>query len=228
MQFSTSAALTSGIIGGYAVYDGTDFAALGASGSGFYAVQVCSNYTAGNLGVLGTSATTNAELSHAKQRHQRQGRQLAQSHRFDRRHDERHGLAHAGVRGLIGNTTGTISGGTLQSSGGELNVTTPQSLSIASVIANSGSATALVKTGTALLTLSGQNTFSGNTYINQGGIAYIPPASATYSGAISGPGYLVKSGTATLTLCGNSSYSGRPRSPPAICASMARCPPPRA
>ena len=58
------------------------------------------------------------------------------------------------------NTTSSISGGTLQgSASGELtiNVLSP-SFSIGSVIANNGGATALVKTGSGTLTLTGSNT----------------------------------------------------------------------
>ena len=67
--------------------------------------------------------------------------------------------------GVIGNTTGAISGGTLAgSSGGELIVITPQNLTISSVIA----ATTLTKAGSATLTLTAANGYSGSTLIGGG------------------------------------------------------------
>ena len=71
--------------------------------------------------------------------------------------------------GLIGNTTGTISGGTLEgSASGELIVITPANLTIGSVIADNGGATALTKAGSATLILTGSNTYSGATTIGAG------------------------------------------------------------
>ena len=71
--------------------------------------------------------------------------------------------------GLIGNTTGTISGGTLAGpASGELVVITPANLTIGSVIADNGGATALTKAGSAMLTLTGNNTYSGVTTIGAG------------------------------------------------------------
>ena len=72
--------------------------------------------------------------------------------------------------GLIGNTIGQISSGTLQGSrhGGELIVVTPQNLTIGSVIANNGGPTALTKAGPATLILTGINTYSGVTTIGEG------------------------------------------------------------
>ena len=71
--------------------------------------------------------------------------------------------------GLIGNTAGAISGGTLAgSASGELIVITPANLTIGSVIADNGGATALTKAGPATLILTGSNTYSGVTTIGAG------------------------------------------------------------
>ena len=117
--------------------------------------------------------------------------------------------------GLIGNTSGSISGGTLAgSASGELIVITPANLTIGSVIADNGGATALTKAGAATLTLTGSNTYSGATTVGAGtlqignggsgeflsspsvtlfngaALVFNHSDSLTYSGAIGGQGSL--------------------------------------
>src|SRR5208283_2041631 len=73
--------------------------------------------------------------------------------------------------GLIGNTFGMITGGTLEGpsgAAGELIVITPQTLTIASLIADNSGHTALTKAGSATLILTGSNTYSGTTNILAG------------------------------------------------------------
>ena len=71
--------------------------------------------------------------------------------------------------GLIGDTTGAISGGTLKGSpGGDLIVITPANLTIGSVIADNIEATGLTKAGSAMLTLTGGNSYGGTTTIGAG------------------------------------------------------------
>ena len=202
-----------GIIGGYAFYvsgGSTDFAALtAASGDGPYTVGPCANYTSGNLGAIASSGTVNAEPSGT------------QSSISTLAINSLNLVGSAGVTlnssatltldsgGLIGNTTGSIIGGTLMgSSSGELTVNTVENLTIGSVIADNGGPTALVKTGSGTLTLTGGDTFTGNVYLNQGTLVYAPTSNLTYGGAISGIGGLSKSGSATLTLTGSNTYSG--------------------
>lgn len=70
--------------------------------------------------------------------------------------------------------TTTAQGGTLTAGGaadtaGEIVFNTGANITVNSVIADNGSgAVSLVKTGTATLTLNGNNTFTGGTFINQG------------------------------------------------------------
>ena len=111
--------------------------------------------------------------------------------------------------GLIANTTGGIRGGILKgSASGELTVYTAQDITVSATIADNGGPTALAINGPATLTLSGSNSYTGDTFLNLGTLVLMPPASATYTGSIHGPGSLTKLGTATLTLSATSDYSG--------------------
>ena len=90
--------------------------------------------------------------------------------------------------GLIANTSGGIRGGILKgSASGELTVYTAQDIAVSSTIADNGGPTALVISGPATLTLSGSNSYTGDTFLNKGTLVLMPPANATYSGAIHGP-----------------------------------------
>ena len=197
---------TNGILGGYAIYNGTDFATL-TSGT----VQAYSGYTTSNLGTLAaSSSTTNFEPT---------GLQTSLTGAVTI--NSLNLVGATGVSntagytitlaagGLIANTAGSIRGGTLKGSpSGELTVYLAQDIAVSSTIADNGGATTLVISGPGTLTLTGSNTYTGNTWLNNGGLVLIPPVDATYAGAIHGPGNLTKSGTATLTLSGTSDFSG--------------------
>ena len=134
--------------------------------------------------------------------------------------------------GLIGNTSGAISGGTLAgSASGELIVITPANLTIGSVIADNGGATALTKAGSATLTLTGSNTYSGATTIGAGtlqignggasgtlgtgpvtdnsALVFNLSGATTFGGAISGVGSLTQAGNGALMLSGSNDYTRR-------------------
>ena len=133
--------------------------------------------------------------------------------------------------GLIGNTSGIISGGALAgSASGDLIVITPANLTIGSVIADNGGATALTKAGSATLTLTGSNTYSGATTIGAGtlqvgnggaagslgtgtvtdnsALIFNRSGASSFGGAISGAGSLTKTGSGDLVLGGSNSFSG--------------------
>ena len=108
--------------------------------------------------------------------------------------------------GLLVTGTGAenISGGTLMgSASGDLAViqNSTAATTISSVIANNGGATALTKSGSGSLVLSGANTYSGNVFLNAGSLD-------VNSDAALGSGTTVTSrvGT-TLTLSGGSAIS---------------------
>jgi fibronectin-binding autotransporter adhesin len=207
VQFSNSASLTGGILGGFVTINGTDFATL--SGGTLVAYSA---YTTGDLGALLASSTMNAEPT---------GLQSSLSSATTINSLNLTGAA--GVQmtstgsltlvsgGLIANSTGGVRGGTLQgSASGELTIYAAQSIAISSAIPDNGGPTALVISGPGIVALTGSTSYTGDTYLNNssGGLVLIPPASETYAGAIHGLGNLTKSGTATLTFSGTSDYSG--------------------
>jgi autotransporter-associated beta strand protein/T5SS/PEP-CTERM-associated repeat protein len=88
--------------------------------------------------------------------------------------------------------------------------------------ANGGS---LIKAGTGTLTLTGNNTYSGGTFVNAGALAgntsslqgsiannatvnFDQTTDGTYAGVMTGTGAVTKSGAGTLTLSGTNTYSG--------------------
>jgi fibronectin-binding autotransporter adhesin len=200
-----SASLTNGIIGGYAFYNGTDFATVSGG-----TVGALSLYTTGNFGSLAAASTMNVEPT---------GLQTSQTNAVTINSLNLGGstgvqMTSSGALtlasgGLIANTTGGIRGGTLKgSASGELTVYLAQDITISSAILDNGGPTALVISGPGTLTLTGSTSYTGATYLNNGALTLIPPVDTTYAGVIQGPGSLTKSGTATLTLTGTSDYSG--------------------
>jgi autotransporter-associated beta strand protein len=78
---------------------------------------------------------------------------------------------------------------------------------ISAVITDNGTGhpVTVTKSGPGKLKLTGQNSFTGDTYVNQGTLEYVPPNDLSYGGALHGVGNVAKSGTAKLTLTGDSS-----------------------
>ena len=179
------------------IYNNADFAAVTATGSAIYGGRLDQLHH-GDLGSLASSGTVNAQPSGDAEF-------LSAARTINSLNlTGTTGVTMTGTGalaldsgGLIGNTTGSISGGTLE--GLRQRRTDDQyvqNFSIGSVIADNGGPTALVKTGTGTLTLTGGNTFTGDTYLNQGTLVYAPTSNLTYGGAISGIGGLTKSGSA--------------------------------
>ena len=164
VAFTAGPTGTNGIVGGWATFGGTDWLAVGSPAAAL------SSYT--TLAASGLSATANylsaADLTIA-------GPESVNSLKLA-------GAQTLTLTGLLTNTTGgilfdngtgaaTITGGTLGASATEVIVTTAgansgNALTIASLI--SGGAGSLTKSGTGLLVISGANTYTGATNINQG------------------------------------------------------------
>jgi len=157
-----------GILGAYATVSGVDWAcASGAAGN----ITAYSAYANGDLGTMSSNGALNVELSSGTQSAVTSAKSF---NTLNLTAASGVALADSGSLtllggGLIGNTSGVISGGTLAGSpSGELIVITPQDLTISSVIADDGGATALTKTGAGTLILSGSNTYSGDTIVTAG------------------------------------------------------------
>jgi autotransporter-associated beta strand protein len=174
VAFTAAPTGTNGIVGGWATFGGTDWLAVGSPASAL------SSYT--TLAASGLSATANylsaADLALA-------GPEAVNSLKLA-------GAQTLTLNGLLTNTTGgvlfdnstgaaTITGGTLGASASEVIVTTAgansaNALTIASLI--SGGAGSLTKSGPGLLVISGANTYTGATNINQGTVQLVGTTAA--------------------------------------------------
>jgi autotransporter-associated beta strand protein len=205
IQFQTNPpALSNGSIGGYAYYNGADFATWNTTGPAGYPTIALATYATSDPGEPSSDSANFLPNSSFSISSARTFNSLNLTGSVGVTINSGYSLALASG-GLIGNTTGTISGGTLSAPNGELIVNTLQHLTISSAISAS---TALVKTGSDTLTLTSTTPITGDTYLNQGLLEYAPAGSVSYGGVISGAGNLLKSGTGSLTLTGTSTYYG--------------------
>jgi len=159
----TTSGNTNGILGGYALFGVNRFATVSSgvlasttgSTNNTYSTWAAATNTVVNAAVNGSGDKTVNSLRLAS------GGSVALSS----------GTLTIASGGIIGDSGASISGGSLTSglASGELFVHTPSALSISSAIVDNGStATILVKGGTNTLTLSGNNTYTGATYVNAG------------------------------------------------------------
>ena len=123
-----------------------------------------------------------------------------------------------------GGTSGSILGDVVNN--GTLAFNRADNVTFGGTVFGSG---VLVQLGTGILTLTANNTYSGNTIVaagslevgnggtsgsivgdvlNNGSLAFNRADTLVYGGAISGNGVFTKAGAGTLTLTGNSSYTG--------------------
>ncbi|NDY55517.1 autotransporter domain-containing protein, partial [Desulfovibrio sulfodismutans] len=119
---------------------------------------------------------------------------------------------------------GLVASGASIASGGLLDWSPSANTGFAGVISGAGD---FQKSGAATLTLSGNNTYTGDTSITAGILRVTgslasasvdvaagalfdmsPAANTTYAGVISGAGMFLKSGDVTLTLSGDNTYTG--------------------
>jgi autotransporter-associated beta strand protein len=102
-----------------------------------------------------------------------------------------------------GGTAGSLTGDVAAT--GTLAFNRSDDVIYAGVISGTGG---VAQNGFGTLTLTGANTYSGNTAVSAGTLAIDRSDDATYSGAISGAGAFVKQGSGTLALTGASSLTG--------------------
>ena len=198
IRFRNSPPQVGGILGVRLLYNHADFAGCAAAAP--YVLSACTS-TTGDLAAM-SGANVNAKPS---------GTQTSFSSQKEINSLNLTGSANVTMTGsgslaldsggLIANnsTSGTISGGTLKgASSGELFVNTLANLSISSVITNNGGATVLTKAGSGKLTLSGTNTYTGDTNIIGGTLA-VGSAGAIPSGTGKG-NVTLAGGTTAVTL----------------------------
>ena len=95
-------------------------------------------------------------------------------------------------------------GGTLT-----LNNQAPDSvLTLNAAVTNNASASNAAKFGPGNVALNGRNSYTGTTLINQGALEFGGTSTQALAGVISGAGALTKSGSGRLTLSGNNTYAG--------------------
>jgi len=225
---TTTPNTSAGILGAYATVSGTDWACNNGSGN----IVAYNAYTGGDLGSLGSGSALNVSPSGA----QSNITSALSFNTLNLTYDEGVTMTGKGsltlvAGGLIGNTSGAVSGGTVTgSASGELIVITPANLTIGSIIADNGGATALTKAGSAMLTLTGNNTYSGVTTIgagalqlgnggtigtlgggavtNNSALVFDLSGASTFGGAISGFGSLTQACAGTLVLSATNTYGG--------------------
>ena len=81
-------------------------------------------------------------------------------------------------------------------------------LTVNASITNNITASTLTKLGTGTVKLAGQNSYSGNTLIDDGLLIVSSSSTQTLAGAISGNGALTKEGSGLLALSGANAYTG--------------------
>lgn len=197
--YNTTSGNTNGILGGFATVNGADWAAVSGGSLVPYA-----GYTTGtdatawvatdNVSLTGTPAPALADNATINSL-----RVLATA-TVDIPVAKTLTLASGGLL-VSGTSPATISGGTLKgSASGDLIVLQNSSgtTTISSVIADNGGTTALTKSGAGPLVLTGSNTYSGPTYLNNGGLEVTGDAALGTGATV-----ISRVGT-TLTLSGTS------------------------
>ncbi len=156
-----------GIVGSH-VTVGTDWAVTGADGFAsplaVYASDLNTAAPTAHVKIVGGSTALAATATRATLNFQNNDAAVAA---IDLGAPNMLTLSEGGVLSS-GNAAGRIENGVLRAGGAELIVTTRNDLTIASSIGEAVGSSALIKSGAGALTLSGVNTYTGVTAINQG------------------------------------------------------------
>jgi autotransporter-associated beta strand protein len=209
---TTSSANTNDILGGWATYDGNTWAVANGAAS---AISGLATYTlssvAGTTGASYTDGNIDVDSSVVID-----SGITASSLRFSAAAANALSLTATNtvttggilVGSGVGSNLSTITGGTLAGAAGqELIVSQHNSsggLTIASEIANNGGATGLTKSGGGLLTLSGNNTFTGGLLLNSGEVALGSAGALNSTAGAENAVTFTPGSTGILTLNGNS------------------------
>jgi fibronectin-binding autotransporter adhesin len=164
---TTTANDASGILGGYATVGGTDWATNNGTNIVAYTGYTADTWSAGtNTNVTASNTITNDSTTHSLRFNTAAATTLTLG--------GTNTITSGGilVTSTVGNNLTTITGGTLRgSSGGDLIIhqnNTGNSLTIASTIADNTTATALTKSGSGNLNLTGTLNYTGGTFVNAG------------------------------------------------------------
>jgi len=169
---------TYGILGGWATVGGSDWA-QNSTGGGNGSITAYTGYTSSTAGttVPGATANVNFQASNTNT----WNTQTINSLRFNTASPltlsitsgQTLTLTSGGIlmTSATGGTNQSITGGTLRGASGKDLIVTQNgggNLTISSVVADNTSATALTKSGSGRLVLSAANTFTGQTFVNDG------------------------------------------------------------
>jgi len=152
----------------FATVGGTDWAALSSGNIVAYTGYTSDTWASGNNTTVTTSSSPTSGSTTNSLRFNAAGANTLTLAGINT-------LASGGilVTGNVGNNLSTISGGTLQGSTVGKDLVVIQNnilngLTIGSIIADNSTATSLTKSGAGFLTLSGANSYTGATYVNEG------------------------------------------------------------
>ena len=168
---TTSATNTNGILGGYAVYGGNDWATISGGTVAQYTAYTNNTWAAANNTTVTTSASIAANSTTNSLRFGAPGA-------FTLTLSGTNTIASGGllVSSAVGNNLTQINGGSLTgANSADLIVyqnNTANGLTIGSSIVNNGGATSLTKSGPGLLTLTGTSTFTGLLRVYEGTLTF--------------------------------------------------------
>jgi autotransporter-associated beta strand protein len=170
IQFqSNPPSLVGGILGGYAYWNNTDFATCSTTAPYVVCALSSSGYTTGNLyNISGSTANAKPSGSQSTIITAKEINSLNLTGGVNVSMSGNGSLT-LDSGGLLVNTSGTISGGSVTGSNrGELDLNARANTLLSTMIIDHGGSTAFVVTGDATVTLGGPNTYTGGTIVTGG------------------------------------------------------------